>query len=58
MLLNCIKIKQRILKESLHGDDEEFNQFQEIGQPHLISINGTQKYVFLYDISYVKLYNN
>ena len=51
MLLNCTKIKQGILKESLHGDDEEFNQFQEIGQPHLISNNGTQKYVFLYDIS-------
>lgn len=51
MLLNCIKIKQGILKESLHGDDEELNQFQEIGQPHLISNNGTQTYVFLYDIS-------
>ena len=58
MLLNCTKIKQGILKENLHGDDEEFNQFQEIGQPHLISNNGTQKYVFLYDISEVKLYNN
>jgi hypothetical protein len=31
MLLNCTKIKQGILKESLHGDDEELNQFQEIG---------------------------